>query len=130
MLETARLIGVNPDETVKSLSLPEDGAQEKLREQIGQAVKAVNRGEGVLILTDLFGGSPTNLALTYLKEGRVEVVTGLNLPMTLKALSARSEVDLKTLARLSAEAGRESIFDAGDVMRQMQARRKGADAAT
>jgi len=129
MIETARLIGLDSDEAVATLSLPEDGSQDMLRDQIAQAIKTVNRGQGVLILTDLFGGSPTNLSLTFLKEGWVEVVTGLNLPMILKAFGARNEADLKTLARLSAEAGRESIFDAGDVMRQRAARRKGAEAA-
>ncbi len=54
---------------------------------MAQAVRSANQGDGVLILTDLFGGSPTNLSLSFLEDGKVEVVTGLNLPMIIKAVN-------------------------------------------
>jgi PTS system mannose-specific IIA component len=89
-----------------------------LRDQVAKAIKHCNRGEGVLILTDLFGGTPTNLSLSFLEEGAVEVVTGLNLPMIIKAINSRDRFDLGELAKATSEAGKENIFLAGDVLNQ------------
>jgi PTS system mannose-specific IIA component len=72
----------------------------------------------VLILTDLFGGTPTNLSLSFLTEGKVEVVTGLNLPMIIKAVNSREGHDVRSLAKQASEAGKENIYLAGDVLRQ------------
>jgi PTS system mannose-specific IIA component len=72
----------------------------------------------VLILTDLFGGTPTNVSLSFLEEGKIEVVTGLNLPMLIKSVNARHGYDLKGLAQLSADAGKENIYRASDVLKQ------------
>jgi len=79
----------------------------------------------VLILTDLFGGTPCNLSLSFLADGKVEVVTGLNLPMMIKAINSRSDHGLGALAKIASEAGRDNIFLAGDVLRQRFSR-KGA----
>ena len=123
-ISTARLIGLNSEESVVAISVIPADTTNALREQVAQAIKRVDRGSGVLILTDLFGGTPTNLSLAFLEEGKVEVVTGLNLPMVIKAINSRADHDLRTLARLAAEAGKENIFLAGDFLRQRPAKKK------
>ncbi len=117
-IETARRIGLNSDEGVLTLSIDPTNRPELLRDQVDQAIKKVNTGEGVLILTDLFGGTPTNLSLSFLEEGKIEVLTGLNLPMIIKAINARENIDLKSLAKLACDAAKENIYLAGDLLRQ------------
>jgi PTS system mannose-specific IIA component len=117
-VNTARLIGLRSEEKVAGLSIDPGDAPDMLRDQVAQAIKTVNGGSGVLILTDLFGGTPTNLSLSFLEEGKVEVVTGLNLPMLIKAINSRSDHDLSGLAKLAADSGKENIFLAGEVFRQ------------
>lgn len=123
-ITTARQIGLNSEDGVFALSVDPSDSPDLIRERVAQAIKSSNRGEGVLILTDLFGGTPTNLSLSFLEEGRVEVVTGLNLAMVIKAINARRERDLRSLAKAAAEAGKESIFLAGDFLRQRLAKRR------
>ena len=117
-INTARLIGLNSEDALLALSIDPSLSPDVLREQVTQAIKKVDRGSGVLILTDLFGGTPTNIALALLQEGKVEVVTGLNLPMMIKSINNRTDHDLGALARLAAEAGKENIFLAGDFLRR------------
>jgi len=82
------------------------------------AIRAVDTGEGVLLLSDLLGGSPTNLCLSFLAERRVEVVTGVNLPMLLKLGSLRAHASsIEELARQLAEAGQKSIGHASQLLR-------------
>lgn len=126
-INTARLIGLNSEEGLAALSVNPSESPDVLTDKLTHAIKAVNRGQGVLILTDLFGGTPTNLSLSFLEEGKVEVVTGLNLPMVIKAINSREDQDLRTLAKSAAESGKESIFLAGDVLRQRLARRRSGD---
>jgi PTS system mannose-specific IIA component len=123
-IETARLIGLRSEESVSALSINPDKPPDLLRERVADAIKGVNRGSGVLILTDLFGGTPTNLSLAFLEVGKVEVVTGLNLPMLIKAINSRADNDLGSLAKLASEAGKENIYLAGDVLRQRLGARK------
>ncbi|MGC8657451.1 MAG: PTS sugar transporter subunit IIA [Desulfomonilaceae bacterium] len=121
-LDTARLIGLKSDEGVVALSIDPDGSPDTLREQVAKAIVKTNSGSGILILTDLFGGTPTNVSLSFLEEGRVEVVTGLNLPMLIKSVNARDDYDLNGLAQLAADAGKENIYRASDVLRQRRPR--------
>lgn len=86
-------------------------------EAIKVAAKDLDKGKGVLILTDMFGGTPTNLSLSLLGAGNVEVLTGVNLPMLLKALGSRN-ASLTQAARESAEAGRQGIVVAGEILRR------------
>jgi PTS system mannose-specific IIA component len=86
-------------------------------QRLDDAVQLLDKGEGVLILTDMFGGTPTNLSLALLNTRKVEVVTGVNLPMIIKAFSARA-LPLKELAELAGEAGRQGIVVAGEVLEQ------------
>jgi mannose PTS system EIIA component len=122
-LNTAKLIGLNSEDGVLALSVDPTESPETLREHVERSIKKINNGEGVLILTDLFGGTPTNISLIYLQEGKVEVVTGLNLPMLIKAINSRGTHDLSSLAKLATDAGKESIFRAGDVMKQRPQKR-------
>ncbi len=130
LIETARLIGLNSDERLTSISLDPSDSPEILRDRVSEAIKKSNGGEGVLIMTDLFGGTPTNLSLSFLEEGKVEVVTGLNLPMIIKAVNSREEYDLQGLAKLASEAGKENIYLAGDLLRQRTSGRKGGEDGT
>ena len=117
-IETARLIGLNSEESVVALSLSPSDSPDHVREEVAQSIKSLEKGKGVLILTDLFGGTPTNLSLSFLEDGKVEVVTGVNLPMIIKAINSRAEHDLASLARLAADAGKENIYLAGDILRR------------
>lgn len=87
------------------------------RADIAQAIERVRGDEGVLLLTDMFGGTPSNLGLTFLEADRVEVITGVNLPMLIKLASLRSSQDLLAVARQMAEHGRTAIWTASDLLR-------------
>ncbi len=125
-ISTARLIGLNSEERVSALSVDPTESPETIRQQVAQSIGKVNGGDGVLILTDLFGGTPTNVSLSFLEDGKVEVVTGLNLPMMIKAINSRADHDLRSLANLASEAGKENIFRAGEVLQQRLRRRDSA----
>jgi PTS system mannose-specific IIA component len=100
-------IGIAPEERVETIA-----------ERVEQAIAAVAQGQGVLILTDLFGGTPSNVGLSFLQEGKVEVVSGVNLPMLLKISMGRHGKDLKEIAREAREAGRKNISVASEIMKK------------
>src|SRR2546423_13915370 len=85
-------------------------------DEIERAIARVNAGRGVLILTDMFGGTPTNIAAMVFKEEEVEVVTGVNLPMIIKLASEAGEATLAEVARRVREQGREAIYLAGALL--------------
>ena len=90
----------------------------EVRHKIEEAIRAVDGGEGVLLLTDLLGGSPTQLCLSFLNERKVEVVTGVNLPMVLKLVSLRAAgKPIEQLAREVADAGQKAIGHASELLR-------------
>ena len=89
---------------------------DQMRTRILAAIKQVDQGEGVLILTDMFGGTPSNVALSFLDEHRVEVVTGLNLPMLIKLGSLRDDKPLDELALFIKEYGQRNISVASEVL--------------
>ena len=90
----------------------------EVRHKIEEAIRAADEGEGVLLLTDLLGGSPTQLCLSFLNERKVEVVTGVNLPMLLKLVSLRgSGKPIVQVAREVAEAGQKAIGHASEMLR-------------
>lgn len=84
---------------------------------IAAAIEKVDAGAGVLLLTDMFGGTPSNLGLAFLEAGRVEVVTGVNLPMLITLARASDEQDVLTRARTLCEYGRGAIRVASDLLR-------------
>jgi PTS system mannose-specific IIA component len=83
---------------------------------VEKAIKRVDAGSGVLVLTDMFGGTPTNIASTFLDEGNIEVVTGVNLPMLIKLIQIGDEVDLASAARLVRENGQNNIYIASELL--------------
>lgn len=91
---------------------------EELRREIAAAIKSVDLGKGVLILTDMFGGTPSNMSLAFLEEGRVEVLTGLNLPMLIKIFNCREGKSLRELAFLAKEAGQRNINLASEILQK------------
>jgi PTS system mannose-specific IIA component len=109
------IVGDLPHVTAVSIGWHEDTRE--ARAEIEQAMARVKGDEGVLLLTDMFGGTPSNLAMTFLTQGRVEVVTGVNLPMLIKLASVRAQPDLLTIARELREDGRNAIWVASDLLR-------------
>jgi PTS system mannose-specific IIA component len=90
---------------------------ESARQEIHQAIGRVRRSDGVLVLTDMFGGTPANLGVTFLEEDRVEVITGVNLPMLIKLARLQASSDLLAIARGMCEHGRHAIWVASDLLR-------------
>jgi PTS system mannose-specific IIA component len=86
------------------------------REEIERAIQRVDTGSGVLLLTDMFGGTPTNLAATFLGQGMVEVVTGVNLPMVIKLATQDTDEELANLARRVRDQGQKQIHLASDIL--------------
>ncbi len=87
------------------------------REDIEEAIERVRAEDGVLLLTDMFGGTPSNLGMTFLETDRLEVITGVNLPMLIKLASLRSSKDLIGVAREMRDHGRGAIWVASDLLR-------------
>ena len=86
------------------------------RDAIAQAIERVQGPAGVLILTDMFGGTPSNLGLTFLEANRVEVITGVNLPMLIKLAGLQTSSDLLKVAREMCDNGRNAIWVASDLL--------------
>jgi PTS system mannose-specific IIA component len=94
---TEFILGEKPG-AVAAVSIDLNESVDKLRDKITGGIKAVDQKAGVLILTDMFGGTPSNLSYSFLEEGRVEVISGVNLPILIKAINIRGETDLSRLA--------------------------------
>jgi PTS system mannose-specific IIA component len=110
------IVGDLPQFTAVSIGWHDD--TQDAREEIAQAITRVRPGtEGVLILTDMFGGTPSNLAMTFLPENQVEVITGVNLPMLIKIAQTRESATLLEVARELREHGRHAIWVASDLLR-------------
>jgi PTS system mannose-specific IIA component len=93
-----------------------DEEVDKIKRKLTEALKNVNSGEGAIILTDMFGGTPSNISLSFLEEGKIEVVTGTNLPMLIKLVSYRQGRALSELAGFVANYGKKNIYLATDVL--------------
>jgi PTS system mannose-specific IIA component len=115
LLRTAQeIVGKLPH--VESVSIQASEQIEKARKKIEAVLHRVNEGGGVLILTDLFGGTPSNLVLSYLEEGKREVVTGVNLPMLMKLPALRDERNIRALADKLAKYGQRNILVASEFL--------------
>jgi PTS system mannose-specific IIA component len=100
-------------------------AVDSAREEIGRAIARVQGPDGVLVLTDMFGGTPANLGVTFLDENRVEVITGVKLPMLIKLARLQASSDLRAVARDMREHGRNAIWVASDLLRTSTAATEG-----
>ena len=98
------------------LSMDQTKGVEELKKDIAVAIKKLDQGQGVLILTDLFGGTPSNIALSFLKPGKVEVVTGVNLPMLLKLSETREGTSLHDYAVHIRDYGMKNIYLASEIL--------------
>ena len=107
---------VGPQSNIAAICIGPDDDMEQRRKEIIDSVKAADQGEGVVLLTDMFGGTPSNLAISVLDQGRVEVIAGLNLPMLIKLASVRAKDSLKTSVTQAQEAGRKYINVASQLL--------------
>ncbi len=101
---------------ITSVSLNETKGVEDIKKEITSAIKKADSGKGVLIMTDLFGGTPSNISLSFLKKEKVEVVTGVNLPMLLKISDIREEKKLTEFADLIKAYGKKNIYLASEIL--------------
>ncbi len=115
LLAAADLILGRQEATV-AISLDPSAPPETSRTQIQRGLVQVNNGLGVIILTDMLGGTPSNLSLSFLQEGKVEVVTGVNLPMLMKLAQLRNETDLSAVAQSLKQFGQKGISVASEVL--------------
>ena len=109
------IVGDLPRFTAVSIGWHDDVTM--AREAIGRAIAKVDSGSGLLLLTDMFGGTPSNLGLSFLEAGTVEVVTGVNLPMLIKLAKSSATADVLALARDLCDHGRAAIRVASDLLR-------------
>jgi mannose PTS system EIIA component len=112
---TETIVGDLPTFTAVSIGWHED--VQDARDEIAAAIARVQGPEGVLLATDMFGGTPSNLGITFLEANKVEVVTGVNLPMLIKAANLREQRDLTEVARSLREHGRNAIWVASDLLK-------------
>jgi PTS system mannose-specific IIA component len=117
LIQTAESVLGAPLEATTAVSVDLKQSADKLRKKIGAGIKAVEEGEGVLILTDMFGGTPSNLSLSFLEEGRIDVLTGVNLPVVIRAAKTRKDNSLSELAESMQTYGRKSISLASVVLK-------------
>ncbi|MCL4557647.1 MAG: PTS sugar transporter subunit IIA [Deltaproteobacteria bacterium] len=115
LLATTEFIVGKKDYITSVMTDPKQSV-EVLRESISAAIKKVDRGEGTLILTDMFGGTPSNISLSFLNQGKVEVLAGVNLPMLIKLASMDTKMPVQELANMIKEYGKKNIILAGDVL--------------
>ena len=117
LIEAAESILEGPLGATTAVSVDLTQRAEKMREKISAGIKAVDRGKGVLILTDMFGGTPSNLSLSFLEEGRIEVLTGVNLPVLIRAAKMRKDKILSELSESVQTYGKKSISLASTVLK-------------
>ena len=117
LIEAAESIVEGPLGAATAVSVDLRQSAEQMRGKINTGIKAVDQGGGVLILTDMFGGTPSNLSLSFLEEGRIEVLTGVNLPVVIRAAKMRKDKNLSELAESLQTYGRKSISLASSVLK-------------
>jgi PTS system mannose-specific IIA component len=107
---------VGPQQQIAGICIgPEDDMEER-RSQIADAIRVVDKGDGVIILTDLFGGTPSNLAISLMKSDKIEVIAGVNLPMLIRLEGARKTMDVRAAVAAAREAGRKYISVASEIL--------------
>jgi PTS system mannose-specific IIA component len=107
---------VGPQEAVAGICIGPDDDMEARRKDIADAIQRVDSGSGVIILTDLFGGTPSNLAISLMKTGDIEVIAGINLPMLIRLEGARKSMNVRAAVAAAREAGRKYISVASEIL--------------
>jgi PTS system mannose-specific IIA component len=115
LLAAAEMI-IGPISHIAAVSIGWHDDVDAARDEVQRAINRVSEGGGVLLLTDMFGGTPTNIASMFLEEGLIEVVTGVNLPMVIKLASSAGEDSLTEIARKICDQGRQGIYHAGALL--------------
>jgi PTS system mannose-specific IIA component len=111
------VVGKQPDVATVCIG-PQDDMEQR-RKDIARAIKQVDSGNGAVLLTDLFGGTPSNLAISLLKAGKTEVIAGINLPMLIRLAGARKDMDLAAATAAARDAGRNYITIASEFLGQV-----------
>jgi mannose PTS system EIIA component len=109
---------VGRQEAVATVCIGPNDDMERRRKEIADAIRAVDSGAGAIILTDLFGGTPSNLAISLMDAGRVEVIAGINLPMLIRLAGARKTMDVVAATVAARDAGRNYITIASEFLGQ------------
>ena len=115
LLAAAEMI-VGPISFITAVSIGWHDDVDAARDEVQRAITRVSQGAGVLLLTDMFGGTPTNIASMFLDDKNIDVVTGVNLPMVIKLASQTGELSLTETAQKVCELGRQGIYRAGDLL--------------
>ncbi|MCX5860200.1 MAG: PTS sugar transporter subunit IIA [Proteobacteria bacterium] len=115
MMRTAEFIA-GKLERVAAVRVNQEEPLEALQKKIRDAIRQVAGAEGVLVLTDMFGGTPSNLSLSFMEPGKVEVISGMNLPMVLKLIENREGLNLQAYAREIRESGQRNISLASEIL--------------
>ncbi len=108
------IVGVQSHITAVSIGWHDD--VEIARDEIARAIKKVSDGNGILLLTDMFGGTPTNISAMFIKKGEIELVTGINLPMVIKLATQNKEMTLEEMAKSVEEQGKQSIYRTSELL--------------
>ncbi|MDB5714062.1 MAG: sugar transporter subunit [Sphingomonadales bacterium] len=112
---------VGPQRAIETICIGPDDDMELRRTDIAKAIAAVDGGRGVIVLTDLFGGTPSNLAISLMLPGKVEVIAGINLPMLIRLEGARRTMNVRDAVAAAREAGRKYISVASEVLGEQAA---------
>ncbi|HVF22836.1 MAG TPA: PTS sugar transporter subunit IIA [Pyrinomonadaceae bacterium] len=115
LLAAAEMI-IGPISHIAAVSIGWHDDVDAARDEVQRAITRVSQGAGVLLLTDMFGGTPTNIASMFLEDGVIEVVTGVNLPMVIKLATSTAEDPLTEIARKICDQGRQGIYLAGALL--------------
>jgi PTS system mannose-specific IIA component len=118
MISAAQLVVGEELKQFQAVSIDPKEGSEEIREKIITAIRKVDIGQGVLILTDMYGGTPSNISLSFLEEKRIEVITGVNLPMLLKLATYQNNMDLESLAAFITDYGQRNINLASEVLKK------------
>ena len=118
LISAAELVVGEELKRFQSVSIDPKEESEEIREKIIAAIRKVDEGQGVLILTDMYGGTPSNISLSFLEAKKIEVITGVNLPMLLKLATYQNEMDLEALAGFITDYGQRNINLASEVLKR------------
>lgn len=115
MVETARKI-LSDYSNIAAVSIDSDQSPEVSKNAIQEAIRSVDGGSGIILLTDMFGGTPTNICLSFLEKGKIEVISGVNLPMIIKLANIGESMNLDELTSFIKQYGQKNIVIASNIL--------------
>ncbi len=124
LIAAAELVVGEELKQFQSVSIDPKESFEQIREKIIEAIRKVDGGQGILILTDMYGGTPSNISLSFLEEKKIDVITGVNLPMLLKLATYQNDMDLEQLALYITDYGQRNINLASEVLKKRLDKKK------